>query len=157
MRILDQLLSEIEAQLSCPQSNFPAYDWPVTRSAWAKLSTGFDNSSMSDPAQLNIALRHHLKERWSEANDVERLRLANWIVADWGGIKKNDPFTIEAHLARALASKPTTPFKGVSSYSKILAVRDPEQYGIYDSRVASFLILISASSTIGPHVSRSTS
>jgi hypothetical protein len=137
--MLDQLLSTIETQLSGTQSNLPAYDWPVTRSAWAKLSTGFDHSTINDPAQLNIALRQHLKECWSGANDTEKLRLANWIIADWGGIKRNDPFTIEHHVARALATKPATPFKGISSYSEIFAVRDPEQYAIYDSRVASAL------------------
>ncbi|MFZ5784735.1 MAG: hypothetical protein ACOY4R_31450 [Pseudomonadota bacterium] len=113
------------------------YRWKVGNAAWSSLQTGFDHNAFgTDLAAINVALRQHLAHRWASADESEKIRLANWIVSDWGGIRRNSKEKILSYAKLADLDRPSTPFEGVSSYSKILAVRDPERFAIFDARVA---------------------
>lgn len=131
------------------------YAWKLSDVAWSKLNADFDHTAFSDdlPKQ-NIALKHHLSKRWATANADEKMRLAQWIVKDWGGIKRNKKEKILRYVDRADAERPMTPFEGVSSYSKILAIKDPMRYAIFDARVAVSLnaiqLLLLKAGLLGP-------
>lgn len=123
--------------------NLSAYAWPVKDRVWALLQTGFDHAAYgTDTAAQNIALKVHLAQYWPLQNYDERLRLAWWIVRDWGGIRRNKPQRVADYVEKADAKRPTTPFEGVASYSKILAMKHPDRYAIYDARVAAAIMAL---------------
>jgi hypothetical protein len=139
MDISSYLVQAIQSELGKSPADTTPYNWPVGRVAWTRLKTGFDPERFPVSSEQNVALRQHLKERWESADVQERLRLATWIIADWGGIRTNNPTTIAGYVEMAEMLDPTTPYKGVSSYSKVLSMRDPGKFAIYDSRVAASL------------------
>jgi len=110
--------------------------WSVRREAWTALNAEFLYEQYSDENERNRVMRYHLAKRWPTATKQERMHFARWIVRDWGGIKRNSPDTIKRHLALAEQTEPLTPFSGVASYSKILSIKDPTAYAIFDARVA---------------------
>jgi hypothetical protein len=117
-----------------------SYVWKVTEPTWAALATGFDHKQYAgDLPQQNIELKRHLAGHWAVASLDEKIRIATWIVRDWGGIRRNSPMTILGYVNQADAERPATPFFGISSYSKILGIKDPERYAVYDARVAASL------------------
>jgi hypothetical protein len=138
VNITADLVTAIQSELKRPFLG-PPYKWPVGRVAWNRLGAGFNPILFPDPAKQNIALRKHLEDRWARADAQERIRLATWIIKDWGGIGANNPTTIDRYVAMAETPDPTTPFAGVSSYSKVLSMRDPDKFAIYDARVAASL------------------
>jgi hypothetical protein len=117
-----------------------SYVWKVSEPAWAALATGFDHSRYAeDLPQQNIELKRHLASHWAAATLDEKIRIATWIVSDWGGIRRNSPMTMLGYVNQADAERPATPFVGISSYSKILSIKDPDKYAIFDARVAASL------------------
>lgn len=119
------------------------YAWPVKGRVWALLGTDFDHAAFGeDSAAQNIALKNHLSEYWPKQKYEEKLRLASWIVRDWGGIKRNSPTTIASYVDKADAERPATPLKGVASYSKVLAMKQPDRFAIYDARTAASILAI---------------
>jgi hypothetical protein len=126
------------------------YSWEVTEATWKKLDAGFPHDSFgTDYPRQNIALKHHLADRWRGAAYEEKIRLATWVVRDWGGIRRNAPHTIAGYVNQADSVRPSTPFYGVASYSKILAIKDPITYAIYDARAAASLIAIQVIERLG--------
>jgi hypothetical protein len=114
-----------------------SFDWGVRSSAWRSLRTGFPHQKYAnDLAQQNIELKWHLAKHWASAALDEKIRIATWIVSDWGGIRRNSEMTILGYVNQADAERPATPFAGISSYSKILAIKDPDRYAVFDARVA---------------------
>jgi hypothetical protein len=121
----------------------PPDAWRVPSAAWRTLGTGFDHARYADdPARQNVELKLHLARCWEAASLDEKIRLATWIVSDWGGIRRNNPATILGYVNQADAERPATPFTGISSYSKILAIKDPVRHAVYDARVAASLTAI---------------
>ena len=89
--------------------------------------------------QKNLQLKSGFRRQWDSG---DRLALANWIISDWGGIKTNQPQTIERYVADIEQDTLSLDLSGVASYSKVLAFIDPNKYAIYDARVAASLNLI---------------
>jgi hypothetical protein len=115
------------------------YSWNVSPNCWSKLDTNFDHQSFSDAKKVNKALKYHLSDQWTNSTNSQKIKLATWVVKDWGGIKGNKSSTIEKYVKLVDQSDPETPIKGVASYSKILAIKNPIKYAIYDARVAASL------------------
>jgi hypothetical protein len=114
--------------------------WKTRDSAWRTLRTGFDHEKYkNDLPRQNIELKLHLARRWAGSSLDERIRLAGWIVKDWGGINRNTAMTILGFVNQAEAERPATPFFGIASYSKIFSIKDPTKYAIFDARVAASL------------------
>lgn len=59
-----------------------------------------------------------------------------WYVQEWGGVKANKLETLEGYIRSSDEALINLRFKGIATWSKILSVRDPSRYAIYDSRVA---------------------
>jgi hypothetical protein len=114
--------------------------WQVSDRAWRTLRTGFEYERYAiNLPQQNIELKRHLAKCWANSSLDEKIRLATWIVRDWGGIYRNSEMTILGYVNQADAERPATPFSGIASYSKILGVKDPERYAVFDARVAASL------------------
>jgi len=117
-----------------------SYKWEIHENVWEKLKTGFDHEKYSnDLPRQNIELKKHLASYWATASLDEKITIATWIVRDWGGIRRNSEMTVLGYVNQADAERPATPFRGISSYSKILAIKDPKKYAIFDARVAASL------------------
>jgi hypothetical protein len=94
------------------------YSWNVSDAALAALPVSFSRPN-GPRAEINIALRLHLSQLWHSSGHEERRSLADWVINDWGGIRGNKSNTILRYVEEASSENPATPFKGVSSYSKV--------------------------------------
>jgi hypothetical protein len=101
-------------------------------------NVGFEQADESF-YMANVRFKQQLHDKWHATDHAGRLHLAGTIVRGWGGIKRNAPETLASYVRQIEASAPTTPLKGVASYSKIYAIVHPARYAIYDSRVAACL------------------
>lgn len=131
---IQDLARIISRGLEAPPSAPVVYEWSADVK-WHNLQTGFAHTVYKDP-ELTVQLKRHLHGRWSLSDHAEKLRLANWVISDWGGITANHPTTIERHLHLVEDDEPEKPWNGIASYSKVLAIADPERYAVFDCRVA---------------------
>jgi hypothetical protein len=136
------------------RSAMSPYSWKVGDKAWKALA-GFDHEKYTkDLQRQNIELKLYLANCWATASVDEKIRIATWIVSNWGGIHRNTAMTILRYVNQADAERPATPFAGISSYSKILSIKDPDRYAIYDARVAASLnaiqLLLSQANKLQP-------
>ena len=89
-------------------------------------------------AEANFRLKRALAETWNlETSD--RYELANWYVGQWGGIRTNKPATIQTFALQSEDELARAPLAGVATWSKILAMRNPNRYAIFDARVSASL------------------
>ena len=62
--------------------------------------------------------------------------IQEWYVRDWGGVKRNKIETLRGYSEDSDEKLISRGAAGVASWSKMLALRDPGRYAIYDARVA---------------------
>lgn len=89
--------------------------------------------------QPNLELKAYLNQQWASASSARKLQLAKVIVSDWGGVRGNKPETLQRYVQNMSKQPLLTPLQGVASYSKILSIAQPNQFAIYDARVAGCL------------------
>jgi len=134
------LASALSTFVSSHFDEMSPYSWQISDVTWSKLGTDFDYKKFSgDPPRQNIEMKQHLAKYWANASINEKIRVSKWIVSDWGGIHRNSDMTILGYINQADAEYPATPFYGIASYSKILAIKAPEGYAVFDARVAASL------------------
>lgn len=107
-----------------------SYNWPLPKNT----SDLIGELGGANRLEQTILLKRKLSQIW-HAEPYRQFELASWIVADWGGVRGNSTARMRQHLLTAQMDDPVTPFQGLSSYSKILAVRDPDRFAILDARV----------------------
>lgn len=99
-------------------------------------------------AQKNTMLRNWYHSQWKEAEDAKNEdalnALAKRYVFEWGRVRRNKPETFASYAANSAKDIASGSLGGVASWSKVLSMRDPAQYAIYDARVAIALNLIQA-------------
>ena len=106
------------------------YSWDLPRMSFDSTPLHTNKTSF----EANVKLKTRLNEVWN-ANPNLRREIVEWVVAIWDGIKGNQPQTLDFYCSRASREDPSTPFSRISSFSKILAIKDPDKYAIYDARV----------------------
>lgn len=129
------------------------YAWSVGPKARAKLEEILGRPvacwQASTPAEVNRGLRTLMRDVLNDpATDaVTAGRLYGWIVADWGGVRRNRS-EVETWAAPSfgwhagyddavlLAYADRVGAKRISSWSKVFAFAAPDRHAIYDSRVA---------------------
>lgn len=129
------------------------YAWAVGPKSRAKLEEilGWPVAcwQASTPDEVNRGLRSLIRDVLKDpATDaVTAGRLYGWIVADWGGVRRNRS-EVEAWAAPSfgwhadyddvvlLAYADRVGAKRISSWSKVFAFAAPDRHAIYDSRVA---------------------
>ncbi len=111
------------------------YIWP--RKKWPKFPSWISREFLNHETlfEQNVALKFVLQHIWHSSPAV-RPELHKWIVNDWGGILANKDDAYADFAARAGMDEAETPIKRIASFSKILAIKDPNKYAIYDARVA---------------------
>jgi hypothetical protein len=76
------------------------------------------------------------------------MKLARYYVAKWGGIKRNSDAILSKYVTDdpvALAGRGKT---GIASWSKVLCIRDPAKYAIFDARVSASLNCLQISNPV---------
>jgi hypothetical protein len=108
------------------------YRWPVNPSF---LPTGVFLPEGSYYAQ-NVALKQQLSVLYSSANTQVKIEITYYYISKWGGIKKNTDEKIRSYALDTPASLIAKGSQGIASWSKALCIRCPNDYAIYDARVA---------------------
>lgn len=136
----------IEAAAIWAEVRDAPYPWEVPKAAKAALLRLAPETDLAglDHAATNARLREIVGPILRGDDEARRKAAARWIVAEWGGIKKNRPATMAGYLAGmggftladvdAFADARGT--AGISSWSKIAAFAQPEAHAIYDARAA---------------------
>ncbi|MBU2764972.1 hypothetical protein HAP94_01885 [Acidithiobacillus ferrivorans] len=109
-----------------------SYHWNIPR------IDGFIPSETSN-YHANLELKRHLNNQWISASHERKCEISKIIVSDWGGVKGNKKETLAGYVEAIDKQNPETPLKGIASYSKIFSIARPDQYAIYDARVAACL------------------
>jgi hypothetical protein len=112
------------------------YDWDVPEKAPIPFVKGTDSC-----AQANIRLRRELRNVWI-TEPARRYELANWYVRVWGGIRRNESETIRAYCDSSEEQLASSTWKGIATWSKILVIRNPDKYAIYDARVGAAILAL---------------
>lgn len=99
--------------------------------------------AINDTIEQNVHLRTLLTEPLKNKDNAKRIKAMDWIVVDWGGIRRgskahNDWVLLlqdydDAAVTKFIETRKNT---RVSSWSKILAFADSTKYAIFDSRVS---------------------
>jgi hypothetical protein len=92
--------------------------------------------------QNSIDLREFIHKSIVSSSD-KASDLQIWYVRDWGGVKSNRQATLGGYIQASSENLINRSDKGIASWSKMLSVRDPSKYAIYDARVALSLNTIS--------------
>jgi hypothetical protein len=92
-------------------------------------------------ARANMRLRVFLSDAWRN-EPSKRVDIAKWYVGVWGGINANKYETIERYVHLSEPQLASLGIYGVATWSKILAVRNPGTYPIFDARVSASLSAI---------------
>lgn len=74
--------------------------------------------------------------RVCEADAACRANLEHYYIHVWGGMRTNQPKTLEAYHRASAEENIARGKAGIASSSKALCVRDPFKYAIFDARVA---------------------
>jgi len=109
------------------------YDWEVPKNCPFDFQRGSDSW-----AQANMRLRRVLSKIWKN-EPTRRPEIATWYVSDWGGIKSNRKETIDKYVNLSETELIALNMQGVATWSKILAVQNPDTYAIFDARVSAAL------------------
>jgi len=109
------------------------YDWEVPKNCPFDFQRGSDSC-----AQANMRLRRVLSKIWKN-EPTRRPEIATWYVRDWGGIISNRKETIDKYVCLSEADLTALNMQGVATWSKILAVQNPDTYAIFDARVSAAL------------------
>lgn len=121
------------------------YGWPIPpsdRSTPASLvhhleQLGLAGGATGKTYEKTRELRRVLQACWNSAqNDAERAALTKWFVKRWGKIGSVGDHRLTEYACTDDDVLAANPARGVSSWSKALAVRDVNRFAIYDPRVA---------------------
>jgi len=85
----------------------------------------------------NVVLKKELNKKWKESkNDEDRLILIKYYIATWGGIHTNSKESMEEYSKLSATQLIKNGKKGIASWSKAIVVHNPDEYAIFDARVA---------------------
>lgn len=111
-------------------------DWYLWRRINPKsLPFGITLSSGNEFAK-NVSLKKQLSVTYSTGDAAVRQSLTEYYIAVWGGVRRNNATTLLSYSRDEPSVLIAKGVQGVASWSKALSLRAPEQYSIYDARVA---------------------
>ena len=85
----------------------------------------------------NVVLKKELNKKWKESqSDEDKLILIKYYIATWGGIHTNSSESMEEYSKLSASQLIKNGKKGIASWSKAIVVHDPNEYAIFDARVA---------------------
>jgi len=108
------------------------YRWPIPP---LTLDIPFEQGADS-LTRANMRLKRTLHAAWQDAHEARRYDTAHWYVARWGGVKRNKRETLEGYVTASESDLLSRGIDGIATWSKVLVVRGPDRYAIFDARVA---------------------
>ncbi|MBV5330759.1 MAG: hypothetical protein JZU65_24520 [Chlorobium sp.] len=136
-----------------PLNEFKNYVKPPPDCIAQLIESAEKSAKSNDSFSPTLKLRKIISNAIINANQDEKIKIAEWIVKEWGGIPigKNFKDCINDALSQHNAeseqnAKKVFKFERIASWSKFLAFMYPKEYAIYDARVVYSLnwILLSA-------------
>jgi len=85
----------------------------------------------------NLSLKKQLNKYWRETQDNKvRFELIKYYISTWGGIHTNSEQSMMEYSILSATQLIKLGKKGIASWSKAIVIHDPEEYAIFDARVA---------------------
>lgn len=126
---LEQVVSAF-AQENIDRLN-TAYQW--------KIPLGFPLGAL-EPSDFKATdcknLKRALNHAWLNGDDAHKANLERWYVVVFGGVRGNNPETLSNYSTSSCDELIQLGANGIASWSKMLCVRDPLEYPIFDARVS---------------------
>jgi hypothetical protein len=110
-------------------------DWYKWRVNPISLPPGVVLPEGSHYAQ-NVALKLQLSALYSSADNQGKKEIVRYYISEWGGIRRNTEERILSYALDTPESLISKGSQGIASWSKALCIRFPNDYAIYDARVA---------------------
>lgn len=126
--LLERFVDEERARLD------DTYQWSIPEPL---PECAFDRDNDSH-ARANSRLKRALSAAWHN-QPKHRGEIEQWFVVRWGRIRRNNAETMRRYASSTAEQLVEGGLSGIASWSKILVVRDPERYAIYDARVGAAL------------------
>jgi hypothetical protein len=116
------------------------YNWHLDES---KIPFGIKISGITT-YEKNVDLKYKLNLLLSDnkTNPSLKVEVVKYIVSTWGGIRGNSLKKIEDYATFTDKQIIDLGTKGIASWSKVLSLRNPDLYPIYDARVATALNIL---------------
>ena len=124
-------------------SSVESYEWPKKGLTLEDLLKKYDprlRISGANNYEKNVALKQLLSDQCQD-DQVDLMKLSEWIIKDWGGIRTLSK-NMENYVNHAIMKSYPSDLMGVASYSKLFAMFYPREFAIYDARVAVSLNII---------------
>jgi hypothetical protein len=135
MAEMDPLIPVLRTYLEAEVGGLDAsYRWAMPRLP-PPVPVALEGGSL---AAQTIRLRAALAEAWA-TEAVPRMALASWYVRKWGGIGRLSDRALSEYVIASDAQLADHRTYGVASWSKVLALRSPNQFAIFDARVSASL------------------
>jgi hypothetical protein len=109
-----------------------SYKWDFSIENFPNKEYKFEGQTPYENSKL---LRQFIHLAISQNDDL-KVEYQKWYVRDWGGVRGNNDATIETYISTPSSDLFKLETRGIATWSKILCVRDPSQFSIYDARVA---------------------
>lgn len=85
----------------------------------------------------NLVLKKELNKKWKGSkSSEEKLLLIKYYIATWGGIHTNSNESMKEYSSLSASQLIKKGKKGIASWSKAIVVHNPNEYAIFDARVA---------------------
>lgn len=129
MQLQDAIRDYLATQL-CKISDL--YNWNFTLTGFPDNNyeqTGLNAYEKS--RNLRSMINNEINNRSPISNDLQI-----WYVKNWGGVKSNKNETMLTYMNANVDQLISLGSKGIATWSKILSIRNPSEYAIYDARVA---------------------
>lgn len=129
MKILDALSKYIATQSDSLSSN---YKWQFSLKKFPLANYALRGSNAYEHS-LNLRTDiHNAIANKSSFSD----QLQFWYVRGWGGVNGNKESTLILYVESTDSELFKLRAKGIATWSKILSVRDPSTYAVFDARVS---------------------
>ena len=121
-----------------------SYNWPFSTKNFPLDYSNDSSNSYQNSLDLRKFIHNEIKKNSKMAGALQV-----WYVRDWGGVRTNKQLTLDKYIGTSSDNLIGRGEKGIASWSKMLSVRDPKKYVIYDARVAMSLNTISLAKSDG--------
>ncbi len=143
------LLEKFEVELNTELKGYYVWPFPLNSLSGMELAE-CDKIKKAlakfkdNPARLTLEAKSRFSKILSKQDDETYLKIAKWIVGEWGKINSVPKEDSLNELRNTIKDKKNNSddyagvigFDGISSLSKVASFLDSEKYPVYDSRVA---------------------
>jgi len=119
------------------------YEWPKKGKSVDLLISDYDSKfsiSGDNNYEKNVALKRLIQNKYQN-RELNNRSISEWIIKEWGGIKKISK-NLDEYISAVERKELPQNLSGVASYSKLFAMFYPDEFAIFDARVAVSLNII---------------